>query len=295
MNPDYVGHPQTKEYVAQFIAQPSHAAMLVGTHGIGKSYLAEMIIAAILDVTPDFLKTKHPYFLAIAPEKNSISIEVIRELQHFLQLKTATSPKYKNRIRRAIIIEHAEAMTTEAQNAFLKVLEEPPADTVILLTAPNQRAVLPTILSRVQLLTVHPPLEADIRNHFAAASSSEASVTQAYFLSGGLPGLMHALLAADDTHPLIKGVETAKSILQKTTFERLALVETLSKQKEDAIQTVSALQHIAQTALQQAAKRREAAKITQWQHILKVATAARTAFDQSANPKLILSNMMLAM
>jgi hypothetical protein len=255
---------------------------------MGKAHVAQTMLAAALGTETAAL-AEHPYFMLIQPDGNSISIDAIRELQKFLQLKTVGHAK---QFRRAVIIEHAEALTTEAQNAFLKLLEEPPADTLIILTANNQRAVLPTILSRVQTLTIFAPSEGAVKAHFTTLADS-ASITQAYFLSGGLPGLMSALLSKDTGHPLVAGVTQAKAILQKSLFERLALVESLSKKKDDANYTLEALSRIARTGLGQATAKGDTAKLKQWHRILKKTHEAQTALTQSANAKLVLTNMML--
>jgi DNA polymerase-3 subunit delta' len=281
-------HPRTKDQIERYVAQPSHAVMLVGSNGVGKASLAETMVAGALGIETSAI-TQHPYVTVLAPEKDSISIESIRQLQRFLQLKTIGTKE----LRRAVIITHAEALTTEAQNAYLKLLEEPPADTLMVLTADNQRALLPTILSRVQLLTVYTPSEEELKSHFVSQGKQPAAINQAFFLSGGLPGLMSALLDDDQTHPLSSGVAQAKEILQKQTFERLAMVEGLSKKREDARYVVQALQHIAQTCLVQAASKGDQAKLKQWHRILKVSTEAEQALGQSANTKLVLSNLML--
>ena len=81
----------------------------------------------------------------------SIGIEDIKRIQKKLFLKPLKSKQ------KAVIIEDASLLTTEAQNALLKVLEEPPAQTIILLGADTKESLLPTILSRCTLI----PLEAD--------------------------------------------------------------------------------------------------------------------------------------
>lgn len=76
----------------------------------------------------------------------SIGIEEVKKIQKKLFLKPIKS------IHKAVIIEEAHLLTLEAQNALLKVLEEPPANTLIFLTADNKEALLPTIHSRCQLV-----------------------------------------------------------------------------------------------------------------------------------------------
>ncbi|MCK4956581.1 MAG: hypothetical protein KAS49_03025, partial [Candidatus Cloacimonetes bacterium] len=73
-----------------------------------------------------------------------IRIASIRMLEHRIRL----SPN--EAIKKVYIIEQADKMTNQAANAFLKTLEEPPADTVIILTSSKPSALLPTILSRCQ-------------------------------------------------------------------------------------------------------------------------------------------------
>ncbi|HEX9153767.1 MAG TPA: hypothetical protein VF809_03025 [Candidatus Saccharimonadales bacterium] len=281
-------HPRTREQVAHFTDDPSHALLLVSANGMGKTAVARAILTKVLRLAPDSLD-QHPYFTIVTPEKGTISIDAIRQLQHFLQLRTLGDQP----LRRAIIVEHAECLTTEAQNAYLKLLEEPPADTIMVLTANNQRALLPTILSRVQSLPMYAPTEDAIKNYFTEQGKNDAAISQSFFLSGGMPGLMHALMSDDKSHPLAAGVSQAKEILQKPIFDRLAMVEPLSKKKEDARYVVQALQHIAQTCLDQAAAKGDEAKLKQWHRILRVSTKAEQSIGQSANTKLVLSNMML--
>lgn len=74
-------------------------------------------------------------------------IKDIRELNHRLSLKSSDNTK-----PRGVILEDAHLLTTEAANSFLKTLEEPPGNTIIILTAPNEDSVLPTIVSRCQTI-----------------------------------------------------------------------------------------------------------------------------------------------
>jgi DNA polymerase-3 subunit delta' len=286
--PNLILHDTTQQQTGQFIQNPAHAVLLAGPDGIGKGSLASHITATLLQIEAEKLPT-YPHFLRLEPEGTSISIEKIRELQKFLQLKTiGTRP-----LRRAIIIEHANALTTEAQNAYLKLLEEPPADTLMVLTVSSQRALLPTILSRVQTITVHPPTEPQLQPLMQASGKSETTLRQAFFLSNGLPGLLTALLAGDEEHPLLASVATAKEILQKPPFERLSLVESLSKQKESAGAVLDALERIAAAGVDGAAVKDDNARLKQWHTIRRQTAAARRALNRSANTKLTLSNLFL--
>jgi hypothetical protein len=83
---------------------------------------------------------------AIKQNAQSIGIEEIKIMQKKLFLKPIKSPT------KAIILEDAHLLTTEAQNALLKVLEEPPDHTIIILSSDSKETLLPTIISRCQII-----------------------------------------------------------------------------------------------------------------------------------------------
>lgn len=86
-----------------------------------------------------------PDYLCLCGEE-SIGIEEARKLQQFLTLKPFQGNKT------AVYIPEAQKLTTEAQNALLKTLEEPPESAQIILTAPNPSWLLPTVVSRCRLV-----------------------------------------------------------------------------------------------------------------------------------------------
>lgn len=83
-----------------------------------------------------------PDIFIISPIRNSVTIDQVRDLKRHIFQKPV-SQKYK-----FILIEAAEKLTDEAQNALLKILEEPPRHAVLVLEAKNKESLLPTIRSR---------------------------------------------------------------------------------------------------------------------------------------------------
>lgn len=83
----------------------------------------------------------------ISPIKTKVTIDQIRDLKSRIFQKPVSLP------HKIVIIEEAEKLTTEAQNALLKILEEPPASAIIILEAKDKTRILPTILSRVVMIT----------------------------------------------------------------------------------------------------------------------------------------------
>jgi len=89
----------------------------------------------------------HPDILILTSEKPSLGIDLIRELKKILARKPYQASQ------RLVLVPQAEKLTLEAQNALLKTLEEPPKDTIIILTTLKKDFLLPTILSRGQVIS----------------------------------------------------------------------------------------------------------------------------------------------
>ncbi len=99
---------------------------------------------------------KFPDVIEIRPERNVIKIEQMRELRSIAYLKPMVSRK------RVFIVVDAEKMTEEAANSLLKILEEPPLFSHIILVAHNPFLILPTIKSRCQVLNFQPISKEDV-------------------------------------------------------------------------------------------------------------------------------------
>lgn len=277
-------HPKTQLDLEQSVTRPAHAMLIVAPSGSGKLSLARHVAASILELVEEQLDN-YPYLLVVSPKGGrAISIDTIRELQHFTTLKIPG----KQGIRRVVIIESADLMTTEAQNALLKTLEEPPADTVFILTAGSVDALLPTIQSRVRILQVVAPKADELKNHLTEAYDVK-DIDKALLVSGGLPGLTVALLESPEDHPLYEATVQARQILQSTMYERLLLVDSLSKQKQLCADIVFILGQMAHMAI----ARSSGAGAKKWQGILKAAYVAAEDLRHNTQTKLVLINLML--
>ena len=280
-------HSQTAERLAELQAHPPHALTIIGANGIGKMTIATVLASQILG-SSEAKVLNVPAVKVLKPTKErSISVDAVRELEHFMSLKMVGSSW------RVAIIEDAQYLTQEAQNALLKTLEEPPADTLIILTSSSEQLLLPTIRSRTQSFHVQRPAVADLETHFISQGYSKAAIQQAILMSGGLPGLMHALLDDDATHPLVAAAQIARQILQLSTFERLAMVDSLSKQRDAALEVLGILQQMAHLALQQAAQK-SARQAAPWRRILEASYSATEALLQNTQSKLVLTDLMLS-
>ncbi len=281
-------HPVTEEAVQQFCSRPAHALLLTGSPGSGKASVAHSVAQAVLKLTPAAYET-YAYRRELQPEKSgSISIESIRSLQNFLTLKVPGGAT----LARVIVIQNAHAMTAEAQNALLKTLEEPPADTVLILTSVSREALLPTIQSRSQTIMITPPPVAALRQHFTNLGFTTTDIDRALFISAELPGLTHALLSAEVSHPLYEATSRARQVLQGKPFDRLLLVDSLAKQKPLAHDVLFMLQQMAHLSL---LKQPDIRVQQRWQRIMRLSYDANEQLEQNTQPKLVLINLMLAL
>ena len=139
--------------------------LFVGNEGIGKRWAAVQFSKALNclnnpvesgDACDQCVSCRkidegvHPDLLLLEPENQAIKVDQVRQMQKVLAYKP-----YEGR-RRVCIIAAADRMAPHMSNILLKTLEEPPLHTVIVLLARHPRLMLPTILSRCQLIRFHP-------------------------------------------------------------------------------------------------------------------------------------------
>ncbi|WP_273200980.1 MULTISPECIES: DNA polymerase III subunit delta' [Legionella] len=124
------------------------------------------------------VRGEHPDVTWVKPEKSggAIKIDQIRELQNDAYL-TPQRTKY-----RLIVIESAERMNTSAANSLLKILEEPPPQTIFLLLAQQLSTLLPTVLSRCQIVRFVSYNETTAINYLRLAESYPEESEQAMII-----------------------------------------------------------------------------------------------------------------
>ena len=142
------GQNFAKKYLTNSIKSNmvSHAYMFEGPNGIGKNTMARELATTLLEMENLF---NSPDYIEITPDGNSIKIAQIRKLQSDILVKPYKSYKI-------YVIDEAQKMTVEAQNALLKTLEEPPKYAIIILITNNKESLLETIKSRCEIIKFTP-------------------------------------------------------------------------------------------------------------------------------------------
>jgi DNA polymerase-3 subunit delta' len=256
--------------------------------GSGKETTALYLAAALLGLTDSSELAKYPYVSILNPSTPAITIDEVRAAQNLLVLKV---PAGKTAIRRIIIVIDAERMRSEAQNAFLKTLEEPPLDTCIILTASSEK-LLPTITSRIQKINILPVSETQAQDFYIKRGIPSQTLRKNYALSQGHAGLLSALLRAED-HILGTWVQTAKEILSETPASRVLRVEALSKNKDEIRLLLDALGRISHSALLQSASQNKQQAITRWLRTQQAVQDSITALSFNASTKLVLDSLFI--
>ncbi len=225
-----------------------HAYLLHGPSGVGKRTLAKYIAAAALCTGKDrpcgfcasCLKLEHgnhPDYYVYEGKRGSqaIHIELTRKIRQDAYIKP-NDGEYK-----VYIIPFAEDMSPSAANAFLKVLEEPPAHAIFILTAEHKERVIETIRSRCIQLAVYPALEEEIAAFLKEQKPelSDEACKKLASLSGGSMGKALEMAEEkgekDELAPAILSAFAAKkeyvllSTLQKAAASRETFLDTMTQ------------------------------------------------------------------
>lgn len=199
-----LGNEALKERLTEGLrsGRMSHSYLLTGPAGSGKRTLARLLAAAMecrgtprpCGVCPacrKVLSGNHPDVITVDdPEHKQVPVDCIRAARSELFIRPNEGEK------KVLLIPRAGDMNPAAQNALLKVLEEPPSYGVFLLLAPSPEALLPTIRSRCAHLRLSPlpraVLEPALRQRFPDRSA--ADLEAAMGRSGGFLGQAVTLL-----------------------------------------------------------------------------------------------------
>lgn len=238
-----IGHEQIKEHLQNAISmnKVSHAYIFNGPDKSGKMSLAKSFAMALqceqqstegcmkCHSCKQALSGNQPDIIYLTHEKpNTISVDDIRkQINSDIQIKPYASP-YK-----IYIIDEAEKMNQQAQNALLKTIEEPPAYVVILLLTNNADTFLPTILSRCIILNLKMVPSDIIRNYLMEeyqVPDYKADVCAAF--SQGNVGKAIQLASSEDFNEIKNSaLQLLKRIKDIELYEMIEAIKQISKYK----------------------------------------------------------------
>ena len=219
------GQNFAKKYLTNSIKSNmvSHAYMFEGPNGIGKNTMARELAAILLEMENLF---NSPDYIEIKPDGNSIKIAQIRKLQSDILVKPYKSYKI-------YVIDEAQKMTVEAQNALLKTLEEPPKYAIIILITDNKESLLDTIKSRCEIIKFTPIPMQEVASYLTmnGIDSKRASLL-ANFSRGSMKKAIE-LSEAEEFHLMREEVQKyVETFLNGNLIEIMDIQSSIEKYKD---------------------------------------------------------------
>lgn len=223
-----------------------HAYCLVGVSQTGKRTLSKILAAQILDTTVEKLSVNSDFVYVERLEdektekkKKEISVEQVRQLRDKV-FQSSWGNGYK-----VAVIDEAELLNEESGNALLKVLEEPPAKSIIFLLTENDNLLLPTVQSRCQVLQLAATSDIEIKEWLMSMGGEESLVDEIVKLSWGRPGKAKTLLENSEFYSQQFDEQIRfEKIIKAPVHERWKLVEDILSEKGGLIKTKEKLEPI---------------------------------------------------
>lgn len=256
------GNDKIKLSVSNFISENRipHAVLIEGEYGTGKHTLARFISSAVVcrgDNSPCGECNEcrlagllsHPDITVVAPEdgKKNIAVAQIRQLRNDAFIKPHQAKK------RVFIIDCADTMNDQSQNALLKILEEPPQTVMFILITENKASLLETVLSRCVVLTLSVPelsvgfkaikekTDCDDNSVKSVLEESKGNIGRALNILGGQSSSKTEVIAKEFFGFMLKG----------DAYQMLKTVTPFGKSRADAAEFLKDLKYLTAGKLRQ--------------------------------------------
>jgi len=219
-------HPTSEKMLVAVTNNLPQSLLLTGESGVGLAVISRYI-AELRGITPMIILPEKDEKIDL--EKGIIGVDIMRRLYNETRTKTAGE--------RIIIIDYAERMTQQAQNAFLKLLEEPGAGVYFILVSHSVSKLLPTILSRTENLNMRPvSLKQSEELLDSLSITDKTKRSQLLFMAEGLPAEL-TRLANDDAYFERRSVtiKDARELLRGSVYQKLLIAQ---RYKDDRAATL---------------------------------------------------------
>ncbi|MCR4956973.1 MAG: DNA polymerase III subunit delta' [Lachnospiraceae bacterium] len=317
-----LGHEQAVKSLqnAIMLGKVSHAYIFDGEDGAGKKTLADAFAMTVqcekgaadacmeCHSCKQALTRNQPDIIYLKPEKeNLISVKDIREqIVSDVDIRPYSS-KYK-----VYVINHAERMNEQAQNAILKTIEEPPEYAIIIFLTTNSKALLSTIRSRCITIQVRPVEDEIVKNYLMESlgvPEDEAAICTA-FAQGNVGKAARLSSSEDFNHIKNEAIQLLKRIKEIDLAELVHAIKVIEEYKleiEDYFDilsiwyrdvlaykaTMDANKIIFQDEIYEIKKQAAISSYEGIERILKAISKARTRVNANVNLELALELMLL--
>jgi DNA polymerase III subunit delta' len=252
---DIAGNQRVVEYFQRALTRGrlGHAYLFSGPEGVGKRTIAQLLCKSLLCRNPTsegpcencaschkFDSGNHPDFHPVAADGLYLKIDQVRQIIHQASLKPVESSW------KTFLLEDVHYMREEAGNAFLKVLEEPPGQTIFFLISERSEVLLPTIRSRCQVFEFQPLQPEEIQKWLI--ENQKVSAQEATHLSLSTHGSLGKALDVnpdqyqDKRDKVLVALETA--ILPKTYYTLFDAIRAMTVERAEMAERLLILEEL---------------------------------------------------
>ncbi|HZJ34618.1 MAG TPA: AAA family ATPase [Candidatus Angelobacter sp.] len=219
-------NPASEKLLHAVVKRMPQSLLLTGENGVGlgtiSRYIAELCKVTPIVILPEFDEK-------VDIDKGVIGVDIMRRLYNETRTKTESN--------RIIIIDYAERMTHQAQNAFLKLLEEPGKGVYFILVSHSVSKLLPTILSRTENLDIK--LITTEQSEKLLASLGIMDITkrsQLLFMAKGMPAEL-IRLCNDEAYFGKRSVTVrdARELLRGSLYQKLSIAQRYKDDRASAL------------------------------------------------------------
>jgi DNA polymerase III, delta subunit len=216
--PQLLVHPNNQQALDAYLASSNHSLLISGPNGSGK-------LSFVLKNISELTSQANPVNLLLLDKGSDtlISIEKIKQIGEFTKLKSEYD--------RFVVIDGVEAMSSEANGALLKTLEEPTPHVKFILLTSSQAKVLPTILSRTSTHTWTQPTREQFFEYFSGYTSQQKD--SAYAVSRGNFTLYRDFLTTGSS--LTDYLADSKTFVSGTSLVKVKIVQKYIKDNSAAL------------------------------------------------------------
>lgn len=219
-------HPKSHEKLKIAARDLPGALLLTGERGVGLSTIARDMAARDLTACIEPMDSK----AQINHSTGTVTVETIRQLYDHTRAKQTS--------RQVIVIDDADRMSLGAQAAFLKLLEEPTANTHFILTSHSPQRILPTVRSRTQAVHIEPATHEQTTAFLDKIPDIDTKIrVQLEYLAAGLPAELSRLID-DETYFKDRAATMADTriFLTDPLYQKLLIVHKYYQSKPATLQ-----------------------------------------------------------
>lgn len=280
----------SKKQIDLFLKDPSNSLVIESNAQESGLEITYDLIKSLLGLNENNDLDNYSYFYKIQKsKKNTVAIDDIRDLIKKLKLKSLN----KNLINRVALISDAELMSEESQNSILKLLEEPPKDTVIILLTKSVKSLKPTIISRSAIIKLTKPTFEEFTNYFTD-DDLESDSKNKYDLTDGNSDYFNKYLEKSVDLSSDEDIVLIKKFLASSKLDRLLMINDFCSNNLVFENLIFTLRNIIKIGLDNSIqKNNHQAKM--WVSYLKAIEMTENGFASLVNRKLLFTNLCLNM